>query len=234
MSHGETWAEARKAVQQDLMRPKSALFYIKELNETTEELCAKVVANLDANSETTDLNATLQRFALEGLGIMFIGTRLGCMNDNPDSLKFISVVDNFIKNILLIIMLPVWMLKVSGIYRQTLNDLTDIYEFCNETIKQAVAKHDKDGSLEGTVLLKMIDKCGRDSQLPTVMALDAFSAGIDTTANTMNWLLYHLATNPDKQERLYKEIVHVIGRDGDMTASNLSKMRYLKVNMLEE
>ena len=126
MSHGESWAEARKAVQQDLMRPKSALFYIKELNESAEELCAKVVANLDANSETTDINATLQRFALEATGIMFIGTRLGCMNNNPDSLKFISVVDNFLKNFQNMAILPVWMLKVSGLYRQTLNDMKEL------------------------------------------------------------------------------------------------------------
>merc|ERR1719391_1986746 len=73
LSHGESWAEARKAVQQDLMRPKSALFYIEELNETTEELVAKILKDLDANGETTKINDTLQRYALEATGIMFIG-----------------------------------------------------------------------------------------------------------------------------------------------------------------
>ena len=212
------------------MRPQSALFYIDELNETTEELCAKIVENLDANGESTNINGTLQQFALEALGIMFIGTKLGCLKDNPESLKFIGLVDQLVQEILLFIMLPVWMLKVSGIYRQYVNNLAEIFNFCNENIEKALAKHDKDGSLEGTVLLKMIDKCGRDSQLPTVMAVDALTAGIDTTANTVNLLLYHLATNPDKQESLYQEIVSVAGKTGNMTTSNLSQMKYLKVH----
>ena len=48
-------------------------------------------------------------------------------------------------------------------------------------ISQAIAKHEKDGSLEGTLLLKLIKKCGPESQLPMVMAIDAMVAGVDTT-----------------------------------------------------
>ena len=38
---GEDWAAARRAVQQDMMRPQSALFYIEELTDTADELCDK-------------------------------------------------------------------------------------------------------------------------------------------------------------------------------------------------
>ena len=40
-SQGEVWSRSRKAVQQDLMRPKSALYYVDELNATAQQLCAK-------------------------------------------------------------------------------------------------------------------------------------------------------------------------------------------------
>ena len=56
----------------------------------------------------------------------------------------------------------------------------------------------------------MIDRCGTDSGIPVVMANDAMFAGIDTTGNTASILLYHLATNLEKQETLYQEIVKVI------------------------
>ena len=62
----------------------------------------------------------------------------------------------------------------------------------------------------GTILAKMIERCGPDSELPVVMANDALLAGIDTTGNTAGFIMYHLATNPDKQEKLYEEIVKVI------------------------
>ena len=46
-------------------------------------------------------------------------------------------------------------------------------------------------------------------------------------------LLYHLADNPEKQERLYEEICSVIGPSGKMTTSSLAKMRYLKACQTE-
>ena len=44
MGQGEDWHSFRTAVQQDLMRPKSALFYIPDLEQITDEVAAKVEA----------------------------------------------------------------------------------------------------------------------------------------------------------------------------------------------
>merc|ERR1711936_6809 len=60
------------------------------------------------------------------------------------------------------------------------------------------------------------------------MAMDALNAGIDTTGNTATFMFYHLARHPEKQETLYEEIVNTIGKDGNMTAATLGKMKYLK------
>jgi cytochrome P450 len=45
----------------------------------------------------------------------------------------------------------------------------------------------------------MILKNGPNSPIPYVMAFDMVIAGIDTTGNTLAFLLYNLAKNPDKQ-----------------------------------
>lgn len=80
---------------------------------------------------------------------------------------------------------------------------------------------------EMSILEKLIAKCGEDSKIPEVMSLDALTAGIDTTGNTSAFLLYHLASNPDKQELLFKEINQVVG-DGPITAALLNDLKYLK------
>ena len=46
ISNGESWLAARRQVQQDMMKPKSALFYVDQLNAVTQELCVKIAENL--------------------------------------------------------------------------------------------------------------------------------------------------------------------------------------------
>lgn len=56
-----------------------------------------------------------------------------------------------------------------------------------------------------SVLEKMILRNGPQSPIPLVTAIDMIFAGIDTTGNTLASLLYHLANNPEKQEKLRLE-----------------------------
>ena len=45
--------------------------------------------------------------------------------------------------------------------------------------------------------------------------------------------LYHLATNPEKQELLYSEIQSTIGQNGEITESKLNQLKYLRACMRE-
>ena len=61
-------------------------------------------------------------------------------------------------------------------------------------------------------------------------ALDLLFAGIDTTGNTLGFLMYNLATNPEKQDNLRHEC-QGIGKD--LTIKNLNELRYLKACIQE-
>ena len=84
-----------------------------------------------------------------------------------------------------------------------------------------------------TIIAKLFRKCGRDSPIPFVMAVDMMMAGIDTTGSTATFLLYHLATNPDKQEKLYQEICQTIGPEGHLTEAAINNMTYMKAVQME-
>ena len=45
--------------------------------------------------------------------------------------------------------------------------------------------------------------------------------------------MYHLATNPDKTETLYREICDTIGPRGELTEVALAKMKYIKAVQME-
>ncbi|KAF6206434.1 hypothetical protein GE061_017667 [Apolygus lucorum] len=59
--------------------------------------------------------------------------------------------------------------------------------------------------------------------------VDAFMfGGHDTTSTALQWLMMHLAENPEVQERAYAEQVEIFGNsDRDVTKDDLTKMPYL-------
>ncbi|KAK0412849.1 hypothetical protein QR680_006445 [Steinernema hermaphroditum] len=52
-------------------------------------------------------------------------------------------------------------------------------------------------------------------------------AGYDTTANSLAYLTYHLATNPQIQDRLYEEIIAVCPNESDISMENVNRIPYL-------
>ena len=104
------------------------------------------------------------------------------------------------------------------------------FDISAKNIKHAVDNMAEDSE---TIIAKLFRKCGRDSPIPFVMAVDMMMAGIDTTGSTATFLLYHLATNPEQQETLYQEICQTIGPTGQLTETALAKMRYMKAVQME-
>ncbi|KAI6170769.1 Cytochrome P450 [Aphelenchoides bicaudatus] len=53
-------------------------------------------------------------------------------------------------------------------------------------------------------------------------------AGHDTTSHSISWTVWCLATNPDKQERLYQEIIGTFGQsDAEFCTNKLKDFKYL-------
>lgn len=53
------------------------------------------------------------------------------------------------------------------------------------------------------------------------------------TANSVLWLLYNLGRNPHVQDKLYQEVLSVVGQDEDVTSQSLAKLSYLKACVKE-
>ena len=240
-SHGEAWHEVRKVVQQDMMRSKSATFYIDDVEEISQQFVDLLTAHTDSEGEVEDLNKHVYCWALESIAAIFLDTRLGnlhkALHEDSDGQRFIAALRVLLGPDMndLNLGLPVWKyIPTPGFIRWdrsmvTIYDITKMYvDIAIEKYKQQEEKEDN----ELGVLQKMIRRCGPESQIPLVMAQDAITAGVDTTGTTVNFLLLDLANNPRQQEELFQEIKTVV-KDGKITESKLSEMKYLKACLHE-
>ena len=103
-------------------------------------------------------------------------------------------------------------------------------DICEKHLNKAIATLTEDSE---TVIGKLVARCGKDSAVPLIMGMDSVIAGIDTTGASAAFLLYHLASNPDKAELLHREICSSLGPRGSLTPCALASMRYLKAVQAE-
>ena len=80
INNSEDWYTVRHQVQQDMMRPKSALYYIEEMEDIAVELTNKI-ANLkgEDGEGIKDIHPFIQEYALEAVGCVFLNARLGAL-----------------------------------------------------------------------------------------------------------------------------------------------------------
>ena len=235
-SRGREWHEFRSKVQRDMMRPKSAFFYIGIVEEISYELQGLISKSLDENQEVDDLLELINRWATESITAIFLDIRLNYLNNDLaqdseaekliDAIKVLTGPDG--QNLA---MGPsIWKYFPTPSFRRFDKAVRDFTRMEKNIIDKALSgmkKREDKTDAELSLLEKLINRCGPDSPVPLLMSQDAIVAGVETTGTTAAFLLLDLARNSDKQEILYQEIVDTIG-DGDITEPKLKQMKYLK------
>lgn len=127
--------------------------------------------------------------------------------------------------------------QVDTTFKDTLSSLMNAHKRqneadCNGNTTQVVnrnissaSKDDETGEKYKNEYQKYKERGLNDDEL-AANALIVLMAGYDTTATTLTWMCYLLATNPDIQEKLVGEIDNIIGSD-DPDYEQATKLEYL-------
>ena len=156
--------------------------------------------------------------------------RLGSLKGTGDGKRLIENQCKTNELTMTLLFTPTFIAPYLPISKKFIEYQGESFDICKKNVDEAIAKvKDSDDS----VIAKIVRKCGKDSSIPKIMGNDALQAGIDTTGSTAAFLLYHLAANNDKQERLFQEISDTIGPEGTVTEAALNKMKYMKACQTE-
>ncbi|GFT29902.1 probable cytochrome P450 49a1 [Nephila pilipes] len=236
---GEEWHHLRGKTQEHLLKPAAVLKYFNSLQDVAIEFVQTIFENRDSNNEIPNFVRELYKFTLESVCYVGLDTRLGCLKSNlsedSDGLKMINAVlaqfqamiklEAFSGNIQYwkYFSTPTWrkFVKYSDMYSEI------AFKYINKAIIDLEFKKDED---KMTLIQALVVNKKLDVKDIMVMVADFLMAGIETTSHSAGFLLYHLARNPDKQQKLYEEITKVLPtKDLKMTTHMYEyEMKYLR------
>ncbi|GLV35347.1 Cytochrome P450 301a1 [Carabus blaptoides fortunei] len=205
--HGKNWQNFRSKVQQDI-------------NDEMPE----------------DFLNEIHKWSLESIARVALDVRLGCLDNkpHPDTQRLIDAVNTFFINVpVLELKIPFWKLFTTPTFRKYINALDTITDLTMKHINKGLINRTYSSNEEPSVLQRVL-AMDNDTKTATILALDLFLVGIDTTSNAVASILYQLALHPEKQEILHKEVSAILSdSETKLTTENLNQMFYLKACIKE-
>ncbi|XP_052069156.1 1,25-dihydroxyvitamin D(3) 24-hydroxylase, mitochondrial-like [Mytilus californianus] len=239
--NGKEWADLRKPTQEKMLRPAVVASYVPLIEKVTNDF----VDNLKKKKQVDDLLWELNNYTTESVGMLCFNKRLGCLDEGTDSPAEVAVAMRNIFDMLqksFFMPVKMYLYFKTPFYKRFEQEGRKFMEVVStETASQNafLAKLKNEGKLEeylekepNFMYSLLADGRLSEEQISSIVS-DLFGAGIDSTANTLVFLLAQLALNPDKQAKLYDEIQQVVGDSQRLTKEHLARMSYLKACLKE-
>jgi len=238
-SNGLDWYNQRVKFQIPMLRPKMVASYIPGIEKVANDFVANLPHLKNAEGEVPDLLSELFKWALESVGLFALNTRLGCLDlsrsaDSEPQRLIVAVNDTFESLSNLVMDAPYWKLFNTPNYKKLANAQTFFATTVMKYLKQAMEDlKSRSADDELTLLETFLAKDSNTGDVVT-MIIDMFMAGIDTTSTSVVNTLYFLALNPDKQDKLLKEILTLMpDNETPVTSAMIAGMPYLKACIKE-
>ncbi|XP_011185299.2 probable cytochrome P450 12e1, mitochondrial [Zeugodacus cucurbitae] len=242
---GEEWAKVRTAVNPVLMQPKNAKLYLNTLLEVNDEFLERIRHIRDPSTLEVpgDFHDDINRLTLEGVVGIALNTRLGMIHknrDTPESKLLLKEIRNFFDLTEEIEVKPsIWKIIKTPKFHKLMATLDTLTALCNKYIDEALKQIELDNEgkftsevgKEKSVLEKLLRI---DRKIAVVMALDMMMGGVDTTSSTLVGILFCIAKNPDKQQKLFEELKNILpNKDSRLTTENMQNLPYLRACIKE-
>ncbi|XP_071131030.1 cytochrome P450 10-like isoform X1 [Mytilus edulis] len=235
---GKEWEVQRKPTQEKMLRPAVVANYVPLIEKVTDDFIEK----LGRKDKTEDLFTDLLNYATESVGMLCFNKRLGCMenDNNPVAVhvrKLFEMLGTSVMRPRKSHMTPDS--KFYQEYEKRTFEFTKIAGDLIDSQKVLLTKMKDEGRLEKYLeeepnfLHSLLSDPRVTEESATSMVTTLFGAGIETSANTLTFVLTDLSLYPDKQKKLYEEIQRIVGDSTNLTKEHLARMSYLKACVKE-
>eukprot|EP01129_Flabellula_baltica_P014458 TRINITY_DN6919_c0_g1_i1.p1 TRINITY_DN6919_c0_g1~~TRINITY_DN6919_c0_g1_i1.p1 ORF type:complete len:443 (+),score=108.85 TRINITY_DN6919_c0_g1_i1:18-1346(+) len=225
LSTGEEWGTLRKKLQKGIFAPQDAAQAIPFIEESIKNTMEKIGEE--------DLSDLLLRNSFDMFTAFVFGKSFDAINHRTEETDFIvKAVVEFLGESLALFpqVLPRFMITKQK--RRFYDNFEKLFDILHRRIQEKMdymVTAPEDDPIFKTYFGHYLSTHGEeDVQTEFVSNLISFfSASVDTTSVTLQWIMYHLAKNPEKQEKLYEEFMSVVG-DTYLTPADFGKLSYAK------
>ncbi|XP_064292414.1 cytochrome P450 CYP12A2-like isoform X2 [Plodia interpunctella] len=208
-AQGESWRKFRTTVNPALLKIKLLKLYAPALEEIADEMVDRLIRLQDQGDYLKEnWDKEMINWALESVALMAMDVRLGCLKDNlgkdHPSKQLIQCAKDILDLSFRLEILPIsiWRKYPTKTLKKLVKTFDLQWQLSSNYIVEAKKRINNRGhdipEEDKTIVEKLLTV---DESVAIMMANEILLAGIDTVSFTVTKLLYHLATNPDKQEK---------------------------------
>ncbi|KAM4705004.1 1,25-dihydroxyvitamin D(3) 24-hydroxylase, mitochondrial-like [Rhinophrynus dorsalis] len=227
---GQEWLDLRRAVQAKLMKPKEISKMDLKINEVMEDFITYINRICDEKGYIDDLYFELNKWSYETICSVLYNERSGLLQQacKEDAVLFIKSVKKMMQYLGPLIVTSADLHKKFNTIQW--QNHTQAWDNIFLTAKRCIDKRlgncsavKKDDLLSAIYADKLLTK----KQLSGVFA-ELQIGGVETTANSLMWVIFNLSRNNHAQEKLLEEIQTTLNSRQSPTADMLQNMPFLK------
>lgn len=244
-TNGEEWYRLRSAAQRLLLTPKSVTTFLPHVNQVADDFLRRIDAIKDPESGcVSNLQNELSKWNIESCGAACFETRLGCLKAEDSGSWQQQMIDAnatmFRISSKLKFSLPLYKFFPTTKWK-TLLEMEDYFyskgqKLVNQTFENVKKLMDSGQAIDGkySVMTYLMGRKELSYNEISVIVLSLFTDGLSTTTPSLLGQLYCLSVNPDKQDRLYDEVMKLApNRNEAITDDILQQASYLKACIKE-
>ncbi|MED6253995.1 hypothetical protein ATANTOWER_011357, partial [Ataeniobius toweri] len=231
---GKDWQRVRSAFQQKLMKPTEVVKLDGKINQVLVDFVDRI-GKVSKNGKIEDLYFELNKWSFETICLILYDKRFGLLQEkvNKEAMNFITAVKTMMSTFGMMMVTPVELHK--SLNTKTWQDHTAAWDRIFSTAKVYIDK-----KLNGNANRDPDDLIGDILQQSCLSKKELYAAitelqigGVETTANSMLWVIFNLSRSPAAQKRLLQEIREVVPLDQDPCGEHIKSMPYLKACLKE-
>lgn len=237
---GKKWQKVRSTTQPHTLRVRATKSYVPTMNKIAEDTLDLIDERVDENGEVEDCFRLLQRWALESISVVSVDAKLGSLRSplDPESdgaaiLEDMSTVFECMQKLgyrfpyFQYFRTPTWRR-----FEKAMDDFTvRIYRHIEEAARRI---KQKESDRELTLLQCLLADDQLTFQEVLTFTSDFILAGVDTTSGAATYLLFHLAKNPQAQNKVRQEALALLGdASNSVEQPEPEKLPYLKACLKE-